>query len=264
MNKINARWIIILTLGYVVCAYSETVFNDSFQGPDDTPVNIDYAQRQTAGAVTTSYGVSTKGNAVNSIRILDTSYPGTETAMVLRMYNPAVGAASTTAVQLRANFSSYLAGTTYSIQLDSRMTSGGGDPALATSWLGVGIIGSEDTAFVPASVNTDFGVRINAVGGGVQVYSDGTLVYSNSTSSLMYGDRFNLTLNIDETASRPFAWILLQKEGEAAIDLGIYDFDIDPVDTKRLIQLRGYTEDDELTAGGLMTVEIYEMELNRL
>lgn len=252
-------WILIPCL--LVQADGETIFHDTFQAGNDTPVNVDYAQRQTNGLVTASYVVSTKGNPVNNIRILDTSYTGIETAMVLRMFNPAVGADSTTAVQLSPDFSPYLAGTRYSIHLDARIINGGGDPAIATSWLGVGIIGSSDKAYVPLSVNTDFGVRIDAAGGGIQVYSDGTLVYSNATSSLTYGSRFDLTLNVDETVARPAVQILLQKDGGAEVDLGSYGFDVDPADTKRLIQLRGYTKDDDLTSGGLMTVEVYEMSI---
>ena len=241
----------------------ETVFLDTFQAESDTPVNVNYAQRQTNGLVTASYVVSTKGNPVNNIRILDTSTVGTETAMVLRMYNPAAGADSTTAVQLSSDFSSYLAGTIYSIHLDARIINGGGDPAIATSWLGVGVVGSSDSAYVPAAVNTDFGIRIDAAGGGVQVYTDGTLVYSNANSSLTYGSRFDLTLNVNESASRPMVQILFRKDGGAEVDLGTYDVDVDPADTKRLIQLRGYTMDDDSTAGGLMTLEVYEMGITR-
>lgn len=77
------------------------------------------------------------------------------------------------------------------------------------------------------------------------------------------GDRFDLTLSVDETESIPTAEVFLQKAGGEEINLGSFELDIDPADNKLFVQLRGYTEDDEITSGGLMTVEVYEMLITK-
>ena len=236
------------------------VFNDTFQS-DDELINH-YEPRQSNGLTLSSYKFSAAGNVANQVRVLDTSYIGTETAAVLKMFNPAYNSHSTSAIQLGSDFAPYVEGGKYDITLSFRIISGGGNPAVETTWFGIGIIRSSDTAYVPESVNTDFGIRLAATGGGFQVYMDGTLLYSDTISPVTYGKRFNLMMKVDETGAVPSARVLVQKVGGPTIDLGTYDFDVDPADTELFLQLRGYTKDDELTSGGLMTIEIYELEIH--
>ena len=240
----------------------EVVFHDTFQAGNDTAPNAGYEMRQTAGRVTSSYDLTRDGGRPdNTHRIMDRDRNG-KSALSLNVYKPTGGINSTswTASRISKNLASYLDGNKYSITLDSRFASNGGNPAGFDSVFAVGMLGATGPSATPMSAESIFGIRLNGTGGGFGIYTNGTLATEASTgSALVWNKRFRLTLSIDETKST--VQVLLQgAPGADATDLGAYtvDFESDP---DRIFQMYGGQTDNGSGAGGVLAIDLFDLNV---
>lgn len=262
----NIQWFIYATtLGLLAQSHGEVVFHDTYQAAAGTAPNTDYALRQTAGSTTSSYGLTTDGGrAENGYKILDNDSDG-ETALTLSMYKPlgGVGTTSWTAARTAANFSSYLAGQKYTVTLDSQFLNGGGNPAGFDTAFAVGILWAAGSTTTPMSFASLFGVSLDGTGGGFDIYSASTLLHHADTgSSIVWNERFTLSLVVDEAAST--IQTLVQGIGDAsATDLGTYTVDLSS-HSERIIQLYGSQTDNGSGAGGYLKVDTFEMDISTI
>lgn len=258
-------FICAMALGLLMQTQAEVVFHDTFQAANNTAPNTDYALRQTAGQINSSYGLTTDGARVeNTYRILDNDSDG-ESALTLSAYKPlgGLGTTSWTAARTAANFSSYLAGQKYAITLDSQFLNGGGNPAGFDTAFAVGILWAAGATTTPMSFASLFGVSLDGTGGGYDIYSAGTLLHHADTgSSIVWNERFTLSLVVDEAAST--VQTLVQGIGDAsATDLGTYtaDFSSHP---ERIVQLYGSQTDNGSGAGGYLKIDTFETDVSTI
>jgi hypothetical protein len=243
-------------------------FHDTFQAGDDTAPNSDYELRQTNGIVTSSWILNRGAEPeANYHRILDLYGDDgiDETAMSLGVHNPLTNGATSWAATRMGGFSSLLTGASYAISLDVQLCNGGGNPMGNDSDFGVGILGSTGPNVTPLTAEAIFGVRLDAKGGGFDIYSNGTNLYSAvSGSGFDYisvsgrTDRVDLMLYVNEGAST--VQVLL-REGSTTNNLGTYAVDFG-TGLERVIQLYSSQTENGSGSGGALVAQVSEMDVS--
>ncbi len=254
MNKsIQLAW--LMMLGLAITVHADIIFNDTFIGANNATINTGLLDRQASGLVQgVQYYATSAGRAENEVKIKTRSG---EPAMGMTVFTQS-GADSWVAVRLGTNFYAHLAGKKYSVKMDAQFGVQSGSTA-NDFWLGLGILGRGEAAQVPTSANTDFGIRLNAAGGGYGIYSDGSSITNAAGSGLTFAERFTLTLNVDETGESPVVQVLLQGVGDlGATDLGTYNFNFDPGETDRAFSLR---VNQTGTNVGVLYLDVFDMAI---
>lgn len=240
------------------------VFHDTFQAGHDTAPNIGFETRQTSGLVRSPYNLTTDGGrADNTYRIMDRD-GDSESALSLRVYKPTGGENSTswTSSRIAKNLSWQLNGGKYRIDLDVQFASNGGNPAGFGTAFAVGILGSTGPSVTPQSPESIFGIRLNGTGGGFGIYTNGTLVSeASSGSSIVWNERFQLTLMVDEPNAEVQVLVKGRDDSDAT-DLGTVhvDFTRNP---SRFIQLYASQTDNGSGTGGALAVDVFDLKITR-
>jgi hypothetical protein len=241
-------------------------FHDTFQSTNSAP-NTAYELRQTNGIVNSGWTLNKGDVRPDNTHRIDDLYVDEidETAMTLSVGKPLTNGTTSWAATRMADLSSLLTGASYAISLDVQLRNGGGEPMDYDSDFGVGILGSTGPDVTPCTSEAIFGVRLEAKGGGFDIYNNGTILHSAASGSgFDYSsvdrrtDRFDLTLYVNENAST--VKVVLQV-GSTTNNLGTYAVDFGS-GLARVLQLySSQTENGVEGAGGALKAQVFEMDV---